>query len=226
MKRRDDPHGSDSSGRNYLDDGLAVLLDVALAAAPVLLGFIIIMGLFAPVVRAADNIDREYTAVIQAYRALQSGVGCSNYSPTFSRGYTVGSLTKYGTNKQDVVYVTGYQLRIACTEYLAKPPTWNPPVVPSEPEKDDKAQLSWMAPTTRTNGAALPPDQIAGYHVFRYQDGEFVKIGEVGKPAGGVAGTAYVDEDLAPGTYRYVLKTIDSAGLPSAFSAEVSVTIQ
>ena len=213
MKQEQQNKQSEQNPKLWSYEVLDFLWLVTLAPAPPLVLLMVFLSIFIQPARGAETIDREYTAVLQGWRALETAVGCWDYSAAMSKGYSVGVPTKYGTNKQDVVYVTGYQLRLTCTEYAAQAPAPLPPVAQ---EKD--IRLSWTAPAARMNGAILPADQIAGYQVYRYSEGTFIKIADT-------AALDYLDAKMLPGAYRYALKTVDIDGLKSPFSAEVTITI-
>ena len=75
--------------------------------------------------------------------------------------------------------------------------------------------LSWDEPTNS-------PDPVAGYNIYRsVGTGAFQLINS--SPDGG---TTYVDNAVANGTtYNYLAKSVDSAGVESTASNEITVTI-
>jgi hypothetical protein len=74
-----------------------------------------------------------------------------------------------------------------------------------------RIKLEWDAPTTRMDGTALLPGQIAGYEVF--MDGARVDYT--------MALTSEVK--AAPGKHRFELRTIDTQGLSSPFSPALEI---
>jgi hypothetical protein len=85
---------------------------------------------------------------------------------------------------------------------------------------DGTATLSWTAPTTRSDGSPLT--NLAGYKV-RYGNavGNYPTTITISNP--GI--TTYVVENLASGTYYFVLASYDTDGLESANSSPASKTI-
>jgi hypothetical protein len=71
--------------------------------------------------------------------------------------------------------------------------------------------LEWDAPTTRLDGSALLPTQIAGYQI--YMDGVMA----------GYTSALLFELQTAPGKHRFELRTIDTQGLPSPFSAALEL---
>jgi hypothetical protein len=83
------------------------------------------------------------------------------------------------------------------------------------------ALLSWTAPTTRSDGSPLT--DLAGYRLrYGSASGSYPNTITIASP--GI--TSYLVENLAPGTYYFVLASYDSAGVESADSSPVSKTIQ
>jgi hypothetical protein len=78
------------------------------------------------------------------------------------------------------------------------------------------ATLTWTAPTTRTDGSPLPPEQIAGTHVF---DGTT----EIGSVQGAAAG--FTTGALAPGEHNFTVVVHDTDGNASAASNAAVVTV-
>ncbi len=68
-----------------------------------------------------------------------------------------------------------------------------------------------------------PESDVARYVIYRATaGGEFMREGSVAPPS-----TAFIDRDLAPGTYRYVITAQDAAATPneSARSNEITVSV-
>jgi hypothetical protein len=88
------------------------------------------------------------------------------------------------------------------------------------PASSGAATLSWQAPTTTTNGAALT--NLAGYRVYYGLSAsnlnQTVQITTVGLQT-------YVIDDLAPGTWYFAIRAVTTAGVESALSDIVSLTI-
>jgi hypothetical protein len=82
--------------------------------------------------------------------------------------------------------------------------------------------LSWVAPTEREDGTALPLSAIAGYRIYYgLGSGVYNYQIDVNDP------TATQDQlpSLFPGKYFIVMTTIDTDGRESEFSQEVEMTI-
>jgi ABC-type oligopeptide transport system substrate-binding subunit len=88
------------------------------------------------------------------------------------------------------------------------------------PASSGTATLSWQAPTTTTNGAALT--NLAGYRVYyglsESNLNQTIPITTVGLQT-------YVIDDLAPGTWYFAIRAVTTAGVESALSDVVSLTI-
>lgn len=83
------------------------------------------------------------------------------------------------------------------------------------------ATLSWTPPTTNTDGSPLT--NLAGYKVYwGTAQGTYPNSVTLNNP--GL--TAYVVENLGPGTWFFVATAVNSAGVESAFSGSGSKTIQ
>lgn len=82
------------------------------------------------------------------------------------------------------------------------------------------AQLSWTAPTTRTDGSALT--DLAGFKVYwGTEQGNYSHSVTLDNPSV----TTYVVEELTPATWHFVATAYDSNGVESAFSNPASKTI-
>jgi Fibronectin type III domain len=95
------------------------------------------------------------------------------------------------------------------------------PVGPSATNKSTStATLSWQAPTTNTDGAALT--DLAGYRIYygmNHDDlTQTVQLTGLGLQT-------YVIDNLGTGTWYFAIKAVTSAGVESALSDVVSKTI-
>ena len=83
------------------------------------------------------------------------------------------------------------------------------------------ATLSWMAPTTNTDGTAL--HDLAGYRIYYGIDpsdlSESIAITTTGIQT-------YVVEGLGPGTWYFAVVAVTTDGIESAFSSIVSKSIE
>ncbi len=88
------------------------------------------------------------------------------------------------------------------------------------------AVLAWNGPGTNADGTALA--DLAGYRVYQSTTSGSYTSGPVATVAASVSGggtaTATVN-NLAPGTYYFVVRAYDSSGNESAVSNEASKTI-
>ena len=83
------------------------------------------------------------------------------------------------------------------------------------------ATLSWQPPTQRTDGSVL--DNLAGYHIlWGASPGSYTNRIRLDNP--GL--TSYVVENLASGTWYFVMTALDATGAESDHSAVGSKTIQ
>ncbi len=82
------------------------------------------------------------------------------------------------------------------------------------------ATLSWVPPTTRSDGSALL--NLAGYNIF-YGRSSGSYSNEIALNNAGL--TAHVIENLAAGTWFFAVTAFDGNGMESSHSAEVSKTI-
>ena len=82
------------------------------------------------------------------------------------------------------------------------------------------AMLSWQAPTTNTDGAALT--DLAGYRIYYGMNADdltqTVQLTSVGLQT-------YVIEDLGSGAWYFAIKAVTGTGVESALSDVVSKTI-
>ena len=82
------------------------------------------------------------------------------------------------------------------------------------------ATLSWQAPTTNTDGAALT--NLAGYRIYYGLNADdltqTVQLTSVGLQT-------YVIDDLGSGTWYFAIKAVTRVGVESALSEIVSKTI-
>src|ERR1700674_4501039 len=82
------------------------------------------------------------------------------------------------------------------------------------------ATLSWQAPTTSTDGAALT--DLSGYRIYYGLNADdltqTVQLTRVGLQT-------YVIDDLGSGTWYFAIKAVTRAGVESALSEIVSKTI-
>ena len=93
-------------------------------------------------------------------------------------------------------------------------------VVNRESGETGSATLSWVPPTTRTDGSAL--QNLAGYKIYYGRmSGTYDYTVEISNP--GVS--TYVVEDLVSGEWYFALSAYDSNDIESSRSNEVSRTI-
>ena len=84
---------------------------------------------------------------------------------------------------------------------------------------DGAATLSWLPPTSRTDGSPLT--NLAGYKIrWGHAAGMYPNTISITNP--GL--TAYVIDNLAPGAYYFVLASFDTGGVESADTNPVSKT--
>lgn len=85
---------------------------------------------------------------------------------------------------------------------------------------DGGVTLDWMPPTENTNGSALT--NLAGYNIhYGTSSGDYTQTVSVSNP--GLA--TYVVDNLTPGTYYFSVGAVNSQGVESPLSPEVSATV-
>jgi ABC-type oligopeptide transport system substrate-binding subunit len=82
------------------------------------------------------------------------------------------------------------------------------------------ATLSWQAPTTNTDGAALT--DLSGYRIYYGMNPD--DLTQTVQLAG-LGLQTYVIDDLGTGTWYFAIRAVTSAGVESALSDIVSKTI-
>ena len=83
------------------------------------------------------------------------------------------------------------------------------------------ATLTWMPPTTNTDGTSLT--NLAGYRIV-YGTSSTALNQTIQVPNAGA--TAYVIEGLSPGTWYFALRSYNTAGAESQNSAVASKSVQ
>ena len=93
--------------------------------------------------------------------------------------------------------------------------------VSAAPVVTGSATVSWTPPTTRTDGSSLTGD-LAGYTIwYGPAQNNYTQSVKVTNP--GL--TTYQIDNLAGGTYYFVVTAVDSSGVESQYSTAVSKTI-
>ena len=85
-----------------------------------------------------------------------------------------------------------------------------------------KVDLSWSAPSTRTDGTPLSLSELVGYRVYYGTSPDALQLQE---EIVGVSETGVSISNLAPGTYYFAVTAYDVDGLESGFSQIVSKVI-
>lgn len=178
----------------------------------ILLTLVLILISVVPNAQAADTIDREYQAFLSAQRKLAASAGCTGFSASLVKGYTVGEPTVYGADKKPAVVIQGYAIRVVCTATGSQVPV------------EFGVSLKWDAPTTRVDGTPLAASEIKGYELYRMasEDPEApaAKLADLSSVLG------YEMTGLTAGVYHYRLKTVGTDDLKSPFSPAFSITLQ
>jgi hypothetical protein len=85
-----------------------------------------------------------------------------------------------------------------------------------------RANLSWVIPSTRTNGTALPISELAGYEVYWTRTSDNAK-GTIRVGRGTISATAF--DVFTPSTYYFAVSAIDTKGLKSPLSTMVQASL-
>ena len=83
--------------------------------------------------------------------------------------------------------------------------------------------LRWVAPTTRSDGSAIPLSQIAGFRIhYGTAPGNYTSTLNINDGST----TSYTVRNMTPATYHFVVTTIDANGQESAHSSAVSTQVR
>ncbi len=83
--------------------------------------------------------------------------------------------------------------------------------------------LSWLAPTSRSDGSPIAPSELSGYTVhYGPAPGKYTSFISIDDPFT----TAVTVTDLPAGTYYFALTAVDNKGLQSAYSGAVTKRVQ
>lgn len=143
----------------------------------------------------------QYPDTLSAYSALEKQMwtaGCRRTEPELAEAI---DIKVYQSSAGTISGIANVKIRAKCIFYPISAPIMKPPVI--EP---GRIKLEWDAPTTRLDGTALLPGQIAGYQI--YMDGVMT----------GYTSALLFELQAAPGKHKFELRTIDTQGLPSPFS--------
>lgn len=107
----------------------------------------------------------------------------------------------------------------AAVDWKPTTPT-RPPV--EEPAVEESVNLSWTAPTTRTDGETLTLSDLEGYRIYYGTESDnLVPLVDLI----GSSSTTYSITELSPGIYYFAVTAYDYEGLESGFSEMVSKEI-
>lgn len=93
------------------------------------------------------------------------------------------------------------------------------PVVTTQPTLGSAA-LTWLPPTLNTDGTALT--DLSGYQIY-YGTDPAALISVVSISNAGI--TSYLIDNLAPATYYFAIKAVNSSGVASDYSTEVTKVV-
>lgn len=142
---------------------------------------------------------------------------------SFSRnsGRLSGTPTEPGVASSIVITVTDGYYRASLPAFGISVVSLAPPPVTPPPTTSGSATLSWLPPTTRTDGSALT--NLAGYRVrYGTSPGALSQVLTLASPAF----TDAVIENLPPATYYFAVVAYDTTGGESDLSTVLSKTIQ
>ena len=148
-----------------------------------------------------SRVEAAQPDILTPYDALAKQMwskGCRQTEPELAEPIDIKT---YVSATGTISGIANIKIRAKCIFYPIAAPIIKPPVI--EP---GRILIEWDAPTTRIDGTALLPGQIAGYQI--YMDGVMA----------GYTGDLLFELQAAPGKHRFELRTIDTQGLPSPFS--------
>lgn len=184
----------------------------ALLFAPLVL----FCGLFAAIA-CATSIT--FTAVGSGYyRVMLDG---AQYSQHVTEREALESLANLVLADPAADAYLMHDYRVEATTMLTDP---TPPEVcaPETPPGPGQLTVSWTAPTARSDGTALPIEQIGGYKLYYgMAPGAYLETIDIPGPA-----TTTATVEVPPGVYYLVMTTYDTEGRESGYSPEISKTAQ
>lgn len=176
---------------------------------------ILALAICVPAVYAADvfimNKDSQASAANAARDVLYKR-GCLSTVVSREKDFSL-----WDEGKQ--VRFNGGEFVVGCSKWKgaipADPSAPTPPVEPTPTPGPANLNLTWTAPTKRTDGTTLAASEIGGFSILFNN-----KVTEVPGTA-----RAYKFVNVAPGTYTVQMTATDTKGLVSAASATKTVTI-
>jgi len=141
-----------------------------------------------------------------AWATFSSSTGRLSGTPAAGNVGTTSGIVISVTDGTNSVSLASFSIQVTAA-------TTPPPVTGS-------ATLTWQPPTERTDGSSL--SNLSGYRIYYgTSQGNYPNTASVTNP--GL--TSYVIENLAGGTWYFVMTAVDAAGLESARTNPVSKTI-
>jgi hypothetical protein len=138
-----------------------------------------------------------------SWASFSSSTGALTGTPSTSDEGTTGSIIITASNGSSSASLSAFTIKV------------NAPAVTS-----GSANLSWLAPTTNSNGTALT--NLAGFHIYYGTNQKSLnQTVDITSPTE----TSYVISGLAQGTYYFSIVAYNSAGVDSPTSNMVSKTI-
>jgi site-specific recombinase len=153
-----------------------------------------------------SRVEAAQPDILTPYDALAKQMwakGCRQTEPELAEPIEIKT---YVSATGAISGIANVKIRAKCIFYPIAAPIIKPPVI--EP---GRIKLEWDAPTTRIDGTALLPTQIAGYQI--YMDGVMA----------GYTSALLFELQAAPGKHKFELRTIDTQGLPSPFSPALEI---
>lgn len=108
--------------------------------------------------------------------------------------------------------------------HTTEPPLMRPPPGNHSENSPARVRLSWIPPTARVNGEPLPIGEIHSYEIH-YCANDCTEGGETVIVPDGSA-TEYTVDVPGPGVYHFAMIAVDTSGLASDNSNDVSVTVE
>ncbi len=137
---------------------------------------------------------------------------------------TIMLLDNYIDNAKALTLIFVVVVLTACgggraTTSSNESPTNEPPLNKPPVNNIGSATLNWMPPTRYTDDTVIT--KLSGHSIYVNDGNGYTKVVSINNPSV----TTYIVENLAPGTYTFVVTAFDSQDMESAYSSGANITI-